>query len=171
MILSDGRDRAILTALGTIGDVTESDVPDRLLSAARHLHIGSWFLQAGIRPGAQTLLARARGDQRGLLAVLQEMDSSDPDPPGEVGLSASILRESVADVLLALGRAGEALAAYQAVVRDHPGRAHSMLGAARAAKRAGKPEVARSWYAKLAEQWSEADEGTDGLAEVRAAAR
>ncbi len=119
----------------------------------------------------RALLARARGDQRGLLAVLQEMDSSDPDPPGEVGLSASILRESVADVLLALGRAGEALAAYQAVVRDHPGRARSMLGAARAAKRAGKPEVARSWYAKLAEQWSEADEGTDGLAEVRAAAR
>ncbi len=60
VILSDGRDRAILTALGTIGDVTESDVPDRLLSAAHHLHIGSWFLQAGLRPGAQTLLARAR---------------------------------------------------------------------------------------------------------------
>ncbi|HET7169069.1 MAG TPA: PfkB family carbohydrate kinase, partial [Candidatus Limnocylindrales bacterium] len=48
VVLSDGRDRAILTALGTIGDVTESDVPDRLLSAARHLHIGSWFLQAGL---------------------------------------------------------------------------------------------------------------------------
>ncbi len=119
----------------------------------------------------RALSARARGDQRALLAVLQEMDASDPDPPGEVGLSASILRESVADALLALGRAGEALAAYEAVVRDHPGRARSMLGAARAAKRAGKPELARTWYAKLAEQWSEADEGTDGLAEVRAAAR
>jgi tetratricopeptide (TPR) repeat protein len=119
----------------------------------------------------RALLARARGDQRALLAVLEEMDTSDPDPPGEVGLSASILRESVADALLALGRAGEALAAYEAVVRDHPGRAHSMLGAARAAKRAGKAELARTWYARLAEQWSEADDGTDGLAEVRAAAR
>jgi hypothetical protein len=46
-----------------------------------------------------------------------------------------------------------------------------MLGAARAAKRAGKSDIARTWYARLAEQWSEADEGTDGLAEVRARAR
>ena len=119
----------------------------------------------------EAMLARARGDQRALLAILEQMDSADPDPPGEVGLGASILRESVADVLLALGRADEALTAYEAVVRDHPGRAHSMLGAARAAKRAGKPEVARAWYGKLAAQWSEAEEGTDGLAEVRAATR
>ena len=62
VILTDGRDRAILTAAGTIGAVTASDVPADLLRRARHLHIGSWFLQDGLRPDAARLLrVRARG--------------------------------------------------------------------------------------------------------------
>lgn len=59
VILSDGRDRAILTARGTIGAVTARDVPPGLLERARHLHIGSWFLQDGLRPDAAALLALA----------------------------------------------------------------------------------------------------------------
>ena len=59
VVLSDGLDRAILTARGTIGAVTAKDVADGLLERARHLHIGSWFLQDGLRPDAATLLARA----------------------------------------------------------------------------------------------------------------
>ncbi len=60
VILSNGRDRAIFTAPGTIGAVTAHDVPDSLLARARHLHIGSWFLQSGLHPGAAGLLAAAR---------------------------------------------------------------------------------------------------------------
>lgn len=60
VILSDGQDRAILTARGTIGTVTAADVPTTMLADARHLHIGSWFLQDGLRPDAGALLARAR---------------------------------------------------------------------------------------------------------------
>jgi sugar/nucleoside kinase (ribokinase family) len=59
VILSDGRDRAILTARGTIGAVTIRDIPPGVLEGARHLHIGSWFLQDGLRPDAAALLARA----------------------------------------------------------------------------------------------------------------
>jgi sugar/nucleoside kinase (ribokinase family) len=59
VVLSDGRDRAILTARGTISSVSALDIPPRLLERARHLHIGSWFLQDGLRPDAAGLLARA----------------------------------------------------------------------------------------------------------------
>ncbi len=60
VILSNGRDRAMLTAPGTIGAATADDVPAALLARARHLHIGSWFLQSGLHPGAAGLLAAAR---------------------------------------------------------------------------------------------------------------
>lgn len=60
VILSDGTDRAILTARGSIGAVTIADVPPEKLQEARHLHIGSWFLQDGLRADGPGLLARAR---------------------------------------------------------------------------------------------------------------
>jgi sugar/nucleoside kinase (ribokinase family) len=60
VILTDGEDRAILTARGTIGTVTADDVSPDLLRRARHLHIGSWFLQDGLRPDAARLLEAAR---------------------------------------------------------------------------------------------------------------
>ena len=58
VILSDGVDRAILTALGAIGAVTGADVPDSLLVRARHLHVGSWFLQRGLWDDASELFSR-----------------------------------------------------------------------------------------------------------------
>ncbi len=59
VILSDGRDRAILTALGSIGAVTAADAIPHL-GGARHLHIGSWFLQRGLWPDGPALLRAAR---------------------------------------------------------------------------------------------------------------
>jgi sugar/nucleoside kinase (ribokinase family) len=77
VVLTDGRDRGILTARGTIGSVAAEDVPAELLHRARHLHIGSWFLQDGLRPGATGLLDAAR--ESGLTTSL------DPnwDPSGD----------------------------------------------------------------------------------------
>jgi len=48
VILGNGTDRAILTAAGTIADVRAADVPPSLLAMARHLHVGSFFLQPGL---------------------------------------------------------------------------------------------------------------------------
>jgi sugar/nucleoside kinase (ribokinase family) len=59
VILSDGQDRAIMTALGTIGTVTAADVLP-YLGGARHLHVGSWFLQRDLWADGRSLLAAAR---------------------------------------------------------------------------------------------------------------
>lgn len=54
-----GGDRAILTAMGSIGHTAAADVPDSFDDAA-HLHIGSWFLQHALWDDAAALFARAR---------------------------------------------------------------------------------------------------------------
>src|SRR5204862_7910643 len=40
--LSRGGDRAILTALGAVASLTAADVPESLLTGARHVHASSW---------------------------------------------------------------------------------------------------------------------------------
>jgi len=82
VILSSGRDRAMLTARGTIGAVTADDVPASLLARARHLHIGSWFLQSGLHPGGLGLLAAAR--DAGLTTSIDP--NWDPDERWDSGL-------------------------------------------------------------------------------------
>ena len=53
-------DRAILTAPGALARLRAEDVPDELLAAARHVHVTSPFLQAGLHPGLRALAGRAR---------------------------------------------------------------------------------------------------------------
>jgi ribokinase len=43
-------DRAILTYLGSIDEMNYADIPFDLISSAKHLHIGSYFLLQKIRP-------------------------------------------------------------------------------------------------------------------------
>lgn len=54
------KDRALVTYLGAINALTVEDVSDELLDTARHIHVGSFFLQSGLRPGLADLFARAR---------------------------------------------------------------------------------------------------------------
>ena len=59
--LSDGGDRAILTALGAVGSLTVADVPAALLGRARHVHISSYFLvEDSLGPGLATVMATAQ---------------------------------------------------------------------------------------------------------------
>ena len=50
VILAGRNDRAIMTALGTIGAVRAADVTQSLLERARHVHVGSYFLLDALRP-------------------------------------------------------------------------------------------------------------------------
>ncbi len=53
-------DRAILTSMGSIGTVRVSDITPEDLKGARHLHVGSWFLQHDLHDDAPALFAAAR---------------------------------------------------------------------------------------------------------------
>jgi len=63
VILSSGRDRAILTQLGSIGAMDVDAVPDALLARTRHVHSGCFYLQDTSRERLPTFFsaARARG--------------------------------------------------------------------------------------------------------------
>ena len=60
VVLVRGSDRAILTALGTISELTADLVDRQLLRGARHVHISSYFLHDGLRSDLAGLLREAR---------------------------------------------------------------------------------------------------------------
>ena len=60
VILTSGRDRAILTEMGTIGAMDVDDVPESLLARARHVHSGCFYLQETSRDRLPAFFAAAR---------------------------------------------------------------------------------------------------------------
>ena len=60
VVLARDDDRAILTALGTIGALVTEDIPSDLVARARHLHVGSTALQPRLRAGLPELFRHAR---------------------------------------------------------------------------------------------------------------
>ncbi len=60
VILTSGRDRAILTEMGTIGAMDVDDVPESLLVRTRHVHSGCFYLQETSRDRLPGFFAAAR---------------------------------------------------------------------------------------------------------------
>ena len=58
--ITSSRDRALVSFIGAIGALRAADVAERDFAGARHLHVSSYFLQQGLRPGCRELFARAR---------------------------------------------------------------------------------------------------------------
>jgi sugar/nucleoside kinase (ribokinase family) len=58
--ITSARERALVSYLGAIAALRESDVPDSAFQGFDHLHVSSYFLQQGLRPGLGALFARAR---------------------------------------------------------------------------------------------------------------
>jgi tetratricopeptide (TPR) repeat protein len=73
-------------------------------------------------------------------------------------------REMLGEALLALGRAQEAEAAFEAALRANPNRLRALAGAAEAARANGRPEVARARYRLLLALAAEADSPRPELA-------
>ena len=59
IILNQASDRAILTHPGLIPALQASDISDKLLQQARHLHVASYFLQTDLQPDLPKLFRRA----------------------------------------------------------------------------------------------------------------
>ena len=58
-------------------------------------------------------------------------------------------RELLGDILMVHNQPAEALAAYEETFKREPNRMRTLVGAARAAKAAGKPDVARKYYGEV----------------------
>jgi tetratricopeptide (TPR) repeat protein len=107
-----------------------------------------------MRLAAAAWLAYAEGRKDEALALARsaaELDAKagkHPVTPGAI-LPA---RELLGDMLLEMGRPAEALAEYEASLREAPGRFNCLYGAARSAEAAGKRELAAQMYGALVAQ-------------------
>lgn len=119
------------------------------------LAAAAWLAFAEGRKDEAVQLARAA-------AMLEEETGKHPVTPG-APLPA---RELLGDMLLEMGQPAEALAAYEASLREAPNRFNSLYGAARAAERSQDTDRARDLYAALLEHCV-ADSPRPELAEAR----
>jgi sugar/nucleoside kinase (ribokinase family) len=100
VILGNDTDRAILTSLGTIADTRATDVPPALLRRARHVHVGSLFLQPGLASDLPALFRAARSG-----GATTSLDPNwDPSGSWDGGFAGALAETDVV-----LPNAGEAL--------------------------------------------------------------
>ena len=105
------------------------------------------------------LVAKARGDTANWIASLgaaAKLDAANPHlgPPGTFPPS-----ELYGDALLAIGRSQEAVAAYRQQLELMPNRSRSLMGLARAQRKAGDAAGAAKTEAQLRRNWRAADAG------------
>ena len=116
VVLTTGAERAFATFLGSIGEISRSDIDSELLLDANHIHVGSYYLQNNLRPELAKLFWEAR--EAGLTTSL------DPgwDPTNEW---ANDLFDVLAVVDVFLPNEAEAIAISRT---DTPGEALRVLG-------------------------------------------
>ena len=104
-----------------------------------------------LRLGVDAWIAHARGKRDSSVALMRAavaLEESTPKPP--VTPAPTIpASELLGDLLLAQGRASDALVAYEHSLARYPRRLNSLLGAARAARALGNASLARTRYAEL----------------------
>lgn len=89
--LSKGNDRAILTYLGSIAALRYADIDSSLLRRARHLHLGSYFLLAGLRPDVPALFEQAHS-----LGLTTSLDTNyDPSERWDGGLMDALAHTDI----------------------------------------------------------------------------
>ncbi|HVK88544.1 MAG TPA: hypothetical protein VM513_30710 [Kofleriaceae bacterium] len=116
------------------------------------------------------LLARAGGNDRALLAALRTAATdASAETGGESNPSGFVAHEEIGELLARMGDHKAAAAAFKLALTDHPGRARSLLGAARTQVAIKDLIGAKASYEKLLAQWSNADASIDGLAEAKTA--
>lgn len=75
VLLPHGKERHILTYLGTMAEMAVEDLPMEYLTSSRHFHLSSLYLQRALQPGLAGLLRKLK--QAGLTISLDTND--DPD--------------------------------------------------------------------------------------------
>ena len=105
---------------------------------AQRMALSAWVAHAEGRHADALQLARAAADR-------EEQVEKHPVTPGPLIPS----RELLGDILMVHNQPVAALEAYEATLKKEPNRLRTLLGAARAAKAAGRDAVARQHYAAL----------------------
>lgn len=133
-----------------------------------------WRKQVSIeRQVAEAWLASAEGKKDEavkLMSAAADLDDATEKHPVTPG-AIMPAREQLGEMLLEQGRAGEALAAYEASLKRAPRRLIGLYGAARAAKLAGDAAKASRYYAELVEVTKASDGTRAEIKEAREAAR
>jgi len=95
--------------------------------------------------------------------TLEEQSSPPSGPPSLIKPTHELFGE----ILLRAGKPAEAAAQFKTALLRQPNRARSLLGAARAAGQSGDQTTAAAIYAKLLDQWKQADDDLPELREAR----
>jgi sugar/nucleoside kinase (ribokinase family) len=119
VVLTDGEDRATLTARGTIGAVTAAMVSDELLRRCRHVHTAGYFLQ-----GAAEVVAELFSRARATGATTSLDPGADPDERWQSGLASlyPLIDQLLPNAVEACGLAGtdDVVEAARRLAREVP---------------------------------------------------
>jgi sugar/nucleoside kinase (ribokinase family) len=110
--ITSPHDRALVSYLGSIRALRPEDVPLTAFAGFDHLHVSSYFLQEGLRPGIRGLFARARAaglttsldpgfdpSERWEADIVSTLAETDLFLPNEVEVTAITRRFNVVDAL------------------------------------------------------------------------
>jgi sugar/nucleoside kinase (ribokinase family) len=124
VILGSPTDRAILTATGTIADTRAADVPPALLARARHVHVGSFYLQPALAAEVPALF-RAAHDAGATTSLDPNWDPSERWNSGfaAAAAEADVLLPNAAEACRLSGIDDVAEAARELARRGRGGRA------------------------------------------------
>jgi hypothetical protein len=163
--------RAIGAALsGNVAGAKEQQA--RLLAlrdAAKEARLAYWVEQIDIQADIAGTLALCADGKEACIEGMRKAAAREDATEKHVVTPGPIIpaRELLGDFLLSAGRAGDALTEYEAVLNKEPNRYRAILGAARAASRAGNESRARELFKHLADLGRDADTARDGLEEAR----
>ena len=118
----------------------------------------------------QAWILKAEGKDEAALAAMREAARADDAHGKHIYLENKLLpmRESLADMELALQKPLDALTDYEASLTLAPNRYRSFAGAARAAEAAGDLSAARDWWTKLSALAKDGDHARPADAEAKA---
>ncbi len=118
---------------------------------------------------ARAWIHRAEGNDAEAIALMQRAAALEAQTDKEAVTPGEVLPagELLGDLLLECDRPAEALAAYQAVDANSPNRLNTLYGAGVAARKAGQPDLARTYFQRLLEITRDADPGLPQVQEAR----
>lgn len=131
---------------------------------------GNSSAEPGIRElEVAALAASMKGDHAKATELMKQATALEEakGPPSGPPILIKPTHELFGEILLRAGKPTEAAAQFRISLLRQPNRARSLLGAARAAAQSGDKAGAVAAYAKLLEQWQQADENLPELREAR----